>query len=82
MSSKETNTSVNTIATYVRLIFLNNIMLEIFQMVIKLYTTELSPPVRASIMAFEIFQVPYENIEVNLSDKSIEDPEFLNVRQF
>ncbi|CAH1644197.1 unnamed protein product [Spodoptera littoralis] len=47
-------------------------------MVIKLYTTELSPSVRASIMAFEIFQVPYENIEVNLSDKSMLDPEFLN----
>lgn len=50
-------------------------------MVIKLYTMELSPPVRSAMMGFEIFNVPYENIEVNLQAFENRSPEYLKVRE-
>ncbi|PZC85275.1 glutathione S-transferase 1-like [Helicoverpa armigera] len=46
-------------------------------MVVKLYTAELSPPVRATMMACAIFNVPYENVEVNLIEKEQMQPAFL-----
>ena len=48
-------------------------------MVVKLYTTELSPPVIAAIMGCEIFNVSFENIAVDLEDKQNLNTEFLRV---
>ncbi|KAJ8732162.1 hypothetical protein PYW08_014892 [Mythimna loreyi] len=46
-------------------------------MVIKLYGVDLSPPVRAAMMAFEIFNVPFEKIIVNLVANEHKTPEYL-----
>ena len=48
-------------------------------MVIKLYTMDLSPPVRSAMMGFEIFNVPYEKIEVDLQAFEHKTPEYLKV---
>ncbi|XP_026729937.1 glutathione S-transferase 1-like [Trichoplusia ni] len=46
-------------------------------MVVKLYTMDLSPPVRAAMMACDIFSVAYERVEVNLLEQEQMKPEFL-----
>ncbi|CAH0627255.1 unnamed protein product [Chrysodeixis includens] len=46
-------------------------------MVVKLYTMDLSPPVRAAMMACDIFNVPYQRVEVNLLEHEEMKPEFL-----
>ena len=48
---------------------------------IKLYTLDLSPAGRAANMAFEIFNVPHEKIDVNLAGNEHKTPEFLKVRK-
>lgn len=48
-------------------------------MVVKLYTMDLSPPVRAAMMACDIFSVAYERVEVNLLEQEQMKPEFLKV---
>nr|WAS27854.1 glutathione S-transferase [Mythimna separata] len=44
---------------------------------VKLYTLDWSPPVRATMMACDIFDVPFEKIEVNLMKKEHLTPEYL-----
>ncbi|XP_050557506.1 uncharacterized protein LOC118261723 [Spodoptera frugiperda] len=46
-------------------------------MVVKLYTLDMSPPVRACMMACEIFNVPFEKIPVNLMAGEHLTPEYL-----
>nr|XP_049702781.1 glutathione S-transferase 1 isoform X2 [Helicoverpa armigera]XP_049702782.1 glutathione S-transferase 1 isoform X3 [Helicoverpa armigera] len=44
---------------------------------VKLYTLDASPPARAAMMALEIFNVPFEKIDVNLGEGEHLTPEFL-----
>ncbi|KAF9417862.1 hypothetical protein HW555_005159 [Spodoptera exigua] len=44
---------------------------------VKLYTLDMSPPVRACMMACEVLNVPFEKIEVNLQAGEHLTPEFL-----
>ncbi|CAH0699822.1 unnamed protein product [Spodoptera exigua] len=46
-------------------------------MVVKLYTYDMSPPVRACMMACDIFNVPFEKIPVDLQAGEHLTPEFL-----
>lgn len=48
-------------------------------MALKLYKMDISPPVRAAMMACDIFNVPVEMIEVNLLDGHNYNCEFLKV---
>uniref|UniRef100_A0A2A4IXQ2 Glutathione S-transferase n=1 Tax=Heliothis virescens TaxID=7102 RepID=A0A2A4IXQ2_HELVI len=44
---------------------------------VKLYTLDASPPARAAMMALEIFNVPFEKIDVNLAEGQHLTPEYL-----
>nr|ABX84142.1 glutathione S-transferase [Helicoverpa assulta]ADP76648.1 glutathione S-transferase E1 [Helicoverpa assulta] len=44
---------------------------------VKLYTLDASPPARAAMMALEIFNVPFEKIDVNLGEGQHLTPEYL-----
>ncbi|CAH1644198.1 unnamed protein product [Spodoptera littoralis] len=46
-------------------------------MVVKLYTYDMSPPVRACMMACEIFNVPFEKMPIDLQAGEHLTPEFL-----
>uniref|UniRef100_A0A2H1VR98 SFRICE020235.2 n=1 Tax=Spodoptera frugiperda TaxID=7108 RepID=A0A2H1VR98_SPOFR len=46
-------------------------------MVVKLYVMDFSPPVRACLMACEIFNVPYERVELDLDKREHHTPEYL-----
>ena len=46
---------------------------------VKLYATDASPASRAAMMTCDIFEVPFERIEVNLLEGENFTPAFLNV---
>lgn len=50
-------------------------------MTLKLYKADLSPPARAVMMLFDMLDLPFETVEINLRNKEHLTPEFLKVKE-